>query len=221
MAEALAAEGASVVVNYASSAAAAETVVARITAAGGKAVAVKADVSDPSTHGALFEAFGGVNILVNNAGIYEVANLEDIDEASFHRHFNLNVLTPLLLIKAAAARMGSGDSIINVSSVVSTLSPAGTTVYNATKSALDGITRSLAKELGPRGIRVNSINPGLVETEGLHASPLLGAREGLASITPLGRIGQPGDIGPGVVFLASGDAGWMTGESLYIAGGLH
>lgn len=225
MAEELAAEGAAVIVNYASSQAAAEAVVEKITARGGRAVAVRADVSDAEQHKTLFDAaekaFGKVDVLVNNAGIYEVAALEQIDADHFHRQFNLNVLAPLLLSQEAARRMGAGGSIVNVSSVVSTLSPAGTAVYNATKGAVDSITRTLAKELGPRQIRVNSINPGLVETEGLHASPLIGARQALASVTPLGRIGQPGDIGPGVVFLASDDSKWMTGETLYISGGLR
>ncbi|MBS2040602.1 glucose 1-dehydrogenase [bacterium] len=225
IAEKLAAEGAAVVVNYASSQAGAQAVVDKILAAGGRAVAVRADVSEPTEQLALFEAaekaFGKVDVLVNNAGIYEVAPLEQVTADHFHRQFNLNVLAPLLLSQLAAARMQAGSSIINVSSVVSTLSPANTVVYNATKAALDALTRTLAKELGARGIRVNSINPGLVETEGLHASPLIGAREALAAITPLGRIGKPEDIAPGVVFLASDDSGWMTGDNLYIAGGLR
>ena len=225
MAEKLAAEGAAVIVNYASSQTAAQAVVDKIVAAGGRAQAVQADVSNPEQHKALFDAaegaFGKVDVLVNNAGVYEVAPLEQIDADHFHRQFNLNVLAPLLLTQEAARRMAPGSSIVNVSSVVSTLSPANTSVYNGTKAALDSITRSLAKELGARGIRVNSINPGLVETEGLHASPLLAARQALAAITPLGRIGQPDDIGPGVVFLASDDSKWMTGETLYISGGLR
>lgn len=225
MAEHLAAEGAAVIVNYASSQAAAQKVVERIEAKGGRALAVKADISQPEQHKELFDAaekaFGKVNVLVNNAGVYEVAGLEQIDADHFHRQFNLNVLAPLLLTQEAARRMSDGGSIVNVSSVVSTLSPALTAVYNGTKAALDSITRTLSKELAPRQIRVNSINPGLVETEGLHASPLLGARDALASVTPLGRIGQPDDIGPGVVFLACDDSKWMTGETLYISGGLR
>lgn len=226
IAEHLAREGASVVVNYASSQAGADKVVAKIVAAGGKAVAVQADVSKPEQISALLHAtiqhFGRLDVLVNNAGIYEVAPLKQITPEHFHRHFNLNVLGPLLLSQQAAELFPEeGGTIVNVSSVVSTLSPAGTTVYNASKSALDGITRSLAKELGPRRIRVNSVNPGLIETEGLHASPLLDARGSLEQVSPLGRIGQPEDIAPAVLYLACGDSAFMTGETLYVAGGLH
>jgi len=221
----LAAEGAAVVVNYSSSESAAMSVVQDIRESGGKAHAVQADISDPSQHRKLFEAakeaFGPVDILVNNAGIYEVAPLENIDVDHFRRQFDLNVLALILLSQLAAEQMGGGGSIINISSVVSTLSPANTAVYNATKAAVDAVTRTLAKELGPRQIRVNSVNPGLIETEGLHSSPLLQAREALAQITPLGRIGQPADIAPAVVFLASSDSGWMTGETIYISGGLR
>lgn len=225
IAEELAANGAAVIVNYVSNQKAAQAVVDRIEAKGGRAAAVQADVSDASTHAGLFAAaeqhFGAVNILVNNAGIYEVAPLEGVTAEHFHRQFNLNVLTPLLLTQYVAARMNAGDAIVNVSSVVSALSPAGTSVYNASKSALDNLTRTLAKELGPRQIRVNSVNPGLIETEGLHASPLIQAGPSLAAITPLGRIGQPGDIGPAVAFLASDEARWLTGETLFISGGLR
>jgi len=226
IAEHLAREGASVVVNYASSQAGADKVVAKIVAAGGKAVAVQADVSKPEQISALLHAtiqhFGRLDVLVNNAGIYEVAPLKQITPEHFHRHFNLNVLGPLLLSQQAAELFPEeGGTIVNVSSVVSTLSPAGTTVYNASKSALDGITRSLAKELGPRKIRVNSVNPGLIETEGLHASPLLDAKGSLEQVSPLGRIGQPEDIAPAVLYLACSDSAFMTGETLYVAGGLH
>ena len=226
IAEHLAREGASIVVNYASSQAGADKVVAKIVAAGGQAVAVQADVSRPEQISALLQAaiqhFGRLDVLVNNAGIYEVAPLQQITPEHFHRHFNLNVLGPLLLSQQAAALFPEeGGTIVNVSSVVSTLSPAGTTVYNASKSALDGITRSLAKELGPRKIRVNSVNPGLIETEGLHASPLLDAKGELEQVSPLGRIGQPEDIAPAVLYLACSDSAFMTGETLYVAGGLR
>lgn len=226
VAEHLARAGASVVVNYASSQAGADKVVAKIVAAGGKALAVQADVSKPDQISALLhktiQHFGRLDVLVNNAGIYEVAPLEQITPEHFHRHFDLNVLGPLLLSQQAATLFPEeGGTIVNVSSVVSTLSPAGTTVYNASKSALDAITRSLAKELGPRKIRVNSVNPGLIETEGLHASPLLEAKEELEQISPLGRIGQPEDIAPAVLYLACSDSAFMTGETLYVAGGLR
>ncbi|HRE79448.1 MAG TPA: glucose 1-dehydrogenase [Opitutaceae bacterium] len=226
IARALGAEGASVVVNYASSRADAERVVDSILASGGKAIAVQADVSQSSDVARPFEAalaaFGRLDILVNNAGIYQGAMLSDITEELFHRHFNLNVLGLILATQEAAKRMGAnGGSIVNTSSVLSTLSLPGNGVYNATKSAVDGLTRTFAKELAPRKIRVNSVNPGLVETEGLHATGGMQHRDHMAMITPLGRIGQPTDISPGVVFLCSDDSGWMTGESLYLTGGLR
>ncbi|HEY5893536.1 MAG TPA: glucose 1-dehydrogenase [Chthoniobacterales bacterium] len=226
IARALAAEGASVVVNYASSKAGAEAVVAEIEANGGKAIAVQANVANKAEIERLFEeskkAFGQLDILVNNAGIYEIAPIGQITEEHFHRHFNLNVLGLILTTQEALNHFGpEGGSIINTSSVVSTLSPAGTAVYNATKSAVDGLTRTFAKELGSRKIRVNSVNPGLIETEGTHSAGMVGASEAVAAITPLGRIGQPQDIAPGVVFLASSDSAWMTGETLYLAGGLR
>jgi len=224
-----AAEGAAVVVNYSSSKAGAEQVVAEITSAGGKAVAVQANVAKQADITELFnqaiKAFGRVDILVNNAGIYEFAPLEAVTEEHFHKQFNLNVLGLILTTQEAVKHFGDkGGSIINISSLVSgTFAPATGAVYSATKAAVDAVTRSLSKELGPRKIRVNAINPGMVETEGLHA---VGFAEGdfrnyIESTTPLGRIGQVSDIAPAAVFFASDDAAWITGETLYIAGGLR
>ncbi len=222
----LAAEGAAVVVNYSSSREGADRVVSEIESKGGKAVAVKADLAKQADIERLFaeagKAFGALDILVNNAGIYEGAPLGKITEADFHRHFNLNVLGLILATQEAVKHFGpDGGSIINISSVVSSLSPAGMAVYNATKSAVDGLTRTFAKELGAGKIRVNSVNPGPVETEGTHAAGMVDKFQAFAAITPLGRIGQPDDIAPVVVFLASPDSGWITGESLYAAGGLR
>jgi 3-oxoacyl-[acyl-carrier protein] reductase len=222
----LAAEGAAVVVNYASSKAGADKVVAEITSSGGQAIAVGADVAKKADIERLFaetrRAFGTLDILVNNAGIYEGEPLGRITEENFHRHFNLNVLGLLLATQEALKHFGpEGGSIVNTSSVVSTLSPAGMAVYNATKSAVDGLTRTLAKELGPRKIRVNSVNPGPVETEGTHSAGMVDKFKAFAAATPLGRIGQPDDIAPAVVFLASRDSGWITGESLHVTGGLR
>jgi 3-oxoacyl-[acyl-carrier protein] reductase len=224
----LAAEGAAVVVNYASSKADAERVVAEITRDAGRAVAVQANVASAADVARLFAdtrtAFGKLDVLVNNAGIYEFAPLEAVTEAHFHKQFDVNVLGLLLASKQAAAAFGStGGSIINISSGASTLTPPDTAVYSATKAAVDAITRVLAKELGPRNIRVNAINPGMVETEGVHAAGFIGSefnRQALAR-TALGRIGQPEDIAPAVVFLASDDARWITGETLLVGGGLH
>jgi 3-oxoacyl-[acyl-carrier protein] reductase len=224
-----AAEGAAVVVNYAASKAGAEQVVADITAAGGKAIAVQADVSKQADIQRLFaetiKAFGKVDILVNNAGVYEFSPLEAIAEDHFHKQFNLNVLGLILTTQEAAKHFGeAGGSIINISSVVSsTFAPAQGAVYSATKGAVDAVTRSLSKELGPRKIRVNAINPGMVETEGLHS---VGFAEGefrsyIESQTPLGRIGQVQDIAPAALFLASDDAAWITGEPMFISGGLR
>lgn len=224
-----AAEGATVVVNYSSSQAGAEQVVADITAAGGKAIAVQANVSRQADIARLFKetiaAFGKVDILVNNAGIYEFAPLEDVTEEHFHKQFNLNVLGLILTTQEAIKHFGDqGGSIVNVSSLVSgTYAMATASVYSATKAAVDAVTRSLSKELGSRKIRVNAINPGLVVTEG---SKNLGVTEGefraqLESQTPLGRVGQVNDIAPAALFFASDDAAWITGETLYIAGGLR
>ncbi len=222
----LAAEGAAVVVNYSSSREGADRVVAEITAEGGKAVAVGANVANKAEIERLFAeaqaAFGKLDILVNNAGIYEFAPLGEITEDHFHRQYNLNVLGLILCTQEALKHLGpEGGSIINVSSVVSTLSPAGSAVYNSTKSAVDGLTRTFAKELGARKIRVNSVNPGPVETEGTHAANLLEAFATYAALTPLGRIGQPRDIATGVVFLASDDSAWLTGETLFLTGGFR
>jgi 3-oxoacyl-[acyl-carrier protein] reductase len=222
----LAAEGATVVVNYASSKAGADQVVDEIVAKGGKAIAIQANVGNKTDIQRLFaavtEEFGGLDILVNNAGVYELQPLAMITEEHFHKMFDLNVLGLLLTIQEAVKHINSaGGSIINLSSIVSTLSPANGSVYSATKAAVDAVTRSLAKELAPRNIRVNSINPGLIETEGLHSTGFIDHSQGIAAATPLGRIGQPQDIAPGVVFLASADSGWMTGETLYLTGGLR
>jgi 3-oxoacyl-[acyl-carrier protein] reductase len=226
IAKALAAEGAAVAVNYASSKEGADKVVSEISAAGGKAVAVQGDVSKQADISRLVEesvaALGPIDILVNNAGVYRGAPLGQIDEGNFHLHFNLNVLGLILVTQEALKHFNpGGGSIINVSSVLSTLSLPGLAVYNATKSAVDGLTRTFSKELAARKIRVNSINPGMVETEGLHSTGTIGASDSIAAITPLGRIGQTGDIAPPVVFLASGDSGWITGECLYATGGLR
>jgi 3-oxoacyl-[acyl-carrier protein] reductase len=229
IAEHLAAEGATVVVNYASSKSGADRVVSAITAKGGKALAVQADVSKKADIDRLFAetkaAYGKLDILVNNAGIYEFAPLEAITEEHFHKQFNLNVLGLLLTTQAGVALFGeSGGSVINISSVVSTYAPPASAVYSATKASVDLITRSLAKELGPRKIRVNAVNPGMVATEGAHTAgvtdPEGDFRKHIESTTPLGRIGLPHDIAPAVVFLASDDASWVTGETLVIAGGL-
>lgn len=224
----LAAAGASVVVNYASSKAGADAVVDAITAAGGKAMAVQADVSKHADIIRLFDeakkAYGRIDILVNNAGIYEFAPLEAITEEHFYKQYNLNVLGLLFASQEAAKHIGpEGGSIVNISSVVATAAFANTAVYSSTKAAVVAITSALAKELGPRKIRVNSVNPGMIETEGFHAAGISDSdmRKGIEATTPLGRIGQPGDIAPAVVFLASDDSAWTTGETLYISGGLR
>jgi len=226
IAEHLAAEGASVVVNYASSKAGADAVVKRIAQKEGKAVAVQADVSKAEHVQRLFaetkKAFGKLDILVNNAGTYEFAPLENVTPEHFHKQFNLNVLGLLLATQEAVKHFGpAGGSIVNISSVAATLAPATTSVYSGTKAAVVAITKSLAKELGPRKIRVNAINPGMVETEGLHGAGLAEGdfRKQIEAQTPLGRIGQPQDIAPAAVFLASPESAWITGETLYISGG--
>jgi 3-oxoacyl-[acyl-carrier protein] reductase len=223
----LAAEGAAVVVNYASSKEGADRVVAEITGKGGRAVAVQANVAKQADIQRLFaetkKAFGRLDILVNNAGIYEFAPIESVTPEHFHKQFDLNVLGLLLTTQEALKQLGAGGSIINISSVAATATLPATSVYSATKAAVDAVTRSLAKELGPRQIRVNSINPGMVETEGVHAAGIADSdfRRQTEAQTPLGRIGQPQDIGPAAVFLASGESGWITGETLYIAGGIR
>ena len=226
IAEHLADAGASVVVNYASSKAGADAVVKRITAKQGKAIAVQADVSKPEDIQRLFAetkaAYGKLDILVNNAGIYEFAPLENVTPEHFQKQFNLNVLGLLLTTQEAVKLIGpEGGSVINVSSVVGPMPSPGGSVYSATKAAVDAITVSLAGELGPRKIRVNSINPGMVETEGLHSTGIHGSdfHKHLESITPLGRIGQPHDIASAAVFVASDDAGWFTGQTMLLAGG--
>jgi 3-oxoacyl-[acyl-carrier protein] reductase len=223
----LAAEGASVVVDYASSRDVAAKLADEINQAGGTAVAIQGDVAKAADVERLFgevaARFGSIDILVNNAGVYAFSPIEALTEDEFHRHFNTNVLGVLLSIREALKHFApNGGSIINISSVVSRLAPPQNAVYVATKSAVDGITRSLAKELGPRKIRINSINPGLVETEGTHAGGIIGSEfERQAALqTPLGRVGQPADIAAVAVFLASDDARWMTGETLFASGGL-
>jgi 3-oxoacyl-[acyl-carrier protein] reductase len=224
----LAAEGAAVVVNYASSKEGADRVVDKISKRGGKAIAVQANVGKKADITHLFaqakKAFGKIDILVNNAGVYEFSPLEEMTEEQFHKHFDVNVLGLLLATQEAVRQFDSaGGTIINISSTVTSLTPPNTSVYTATKGAVDAITRTLAKELGPRNIRVNAVNPGMVETEGVVAAGFNEGefRKGVEAQTPLGRIGQPGDIAPAVVFLASSDAAWITGETLRVAGGLR
>src|SRR5262245_52547496 len=227
IAEQLAAEGAAVVVNYASSKAGADAVVKRITQKEGKAVAVQADVSKPEDIKRLFaetkKAFGKLDVLVNNAGVYEFGPLDAITPEHFHRQYDLNVLGLLLTTQEAVKHFGpSGGSVVNISSVVASSAPPTTAVYSGTKAAVNAITKSLATELGPRKIRVNAINPGMVETEGVHAAGIAESdfRRQTEAQTPLGRIGQPQDIAPAAVFFASSDSAWITGETLYISGGL-
>jgi 3-oxoacyl-[acyl-carrier protein] reductase len=225
----LADEGSAVVVNYASSKQGADRVVAEIKRTGGRAVGVQADVSKHADIKRFFgetkNVFGRPNVLVNNAGIYEFAPLEEVTAEHFHRQFDLNVLDLILASQEAVRHFGpAGGSIVNISSLVATLAPATASVYSGTKAAVDAVTRSLSKELGPRRIRVNSISPGIVETEGVAAAvthPIHNRdfRKQLEADTPLGRFGQPEDVGPAVVFFASDDSRWITGETLYISGG--
>lgn len=228
IAKQLAAEGAAVVVNYATSKTGADKVVAEITKGGGTAVAIQADMSAPDQIERLFretkQSFDKLDVLVNNAGLYEFAPLGDVTVEHFQKHFNLNVLGLLLATKEASKYFGpAGGSIVNISSVVATLAVPNAAVYSATKAAVDSITRTLAVELGPRQIRVNSVNPGMVETEGLHSAGITESefRKETEAKTPLGRIGKPSDIATAVVFLASPDSAWITGENLYISGGLR
>jgi 3-oxoacyl-[acyl-carrier protein] reductase len=227
IAKALAAEGASVVVNYSSSKEGADKVVKEITGSGGKATAVQADVSKPADITKLFaetkKAYGKVNILVNNAGIYQFAPLEAITEELFHKQFNLNVLGLLLATQEAVKLFPpEGGSVINVGSGVSTILPPNTSVYSATKASVDAITRILAKELGPKKIRVNSINPGMIETEGVHSAGFIGSdfQKWAEGESPLGRIGQTDDISPTAVYLASSDSKYLTGETIRVTGGI-
>jgi len=226
IAEHLGDEGASVVVNYASSKAGADAVVKRITGNGGKAIAVQADVSKLEDIKRLLaetkSAYGRLDILVNNAGIYEFAPLEGITEDHFHRQFNLNVLGLLLTTQEAVKLMdGNGGSIINISSIVGPMPVPSASVYSATKAAVDAVTVALAGELGPKKIRVNSLNPGMVETEGFHTAGLDQGefRKTAEAQTPLGRIAQPQDIASAAVFFASEDSGWVTGQTLVLSGG--
>jgi 3-oxoacyl-[acyl-carrier protein] reductase len=224
----LALEGASVVVNYASSKTDADKVVDEITKRGGKAVAIQGNVAKKADVEGLFaaskKAFGKIDILVNNAGVYQFSPLEEITEEEFHREFNTNVLGMMLATQEALKHFGpEGGSVINIGSLASSLTPPTAVIYNATKGAVDAITRTLAKELGPKKIRVNSINPGMVITEGAIAG---GYTEGdmrkmFESQTPLGRVGETDDIAPAAVFFASDDSKWITGETLLIAGGLR
>lgn len=224
----LAAAGASIVVNYSSSKAGADQVVAEITAAGGKAVAVHGDVSKPADITRLVTeakaAFGRLDILVNNAGVYEFRPLEAITPEHYHRQFNINVLGLLLTTQEAVKHFpASGGSIINIGSVVTDLTPPMSAVYTGTKGAVDAITGVLAKELGPKGIRVNALNPGLTITEGTHTGGIAGSdmEKNAIKQTPLGRAGQPQDIAKAAVFLASDDSGWVTGELLRVGGGIY
>lgn len=227
IARAFGAHGASVVVNYASSKADADRVVASITGEGGKAVAVQADMAkEVDVRRLMDEArrLGPIDILVNNAGVYEFLPLEQVTTEHFHRHYDINVLGPLLATREAVARFNpAGGSIINISSIASSYAPPATAVYSGTKAALDAMTRVLAKELGARKIRVNAINPGMVETEGVHAAGFATGdfRKQVEATAPLGRIGQPRDIAPAAVYFASDDAAWVTGETLVISGGLR
>jgi 3-oxoacyl-[acyl-carrier protein] reductase len=226
IAEYLADAGASVVVNYASSKSGADAVVARIVAKGGKAIAVQGDVSKQEDITRLFaetdKAYGALDVLVNNAGVYEFLPLEAITAEHFHKQYNLNVLGLLLTTQAAVPYMKNGGSVINIGSVVGSMpSPAGT-VYSSTKAAVDAITIALSKELGAKKIRVNSLNPGMVETEGLHTAGFAESdfRKHIETTTPLGRIGQPQDIATAAVFFASDDSGWLSGQIVLAAGGM-
>jgi 3-oxoacyl-[acyl-carrier protein] reductase len=228
IAEHLAGEGATVVVNYATDKKGAERVVERIRNSGGTAIAVQANVAKPADVARLFTetkaAYGKLDILVNNAGIYEFQPLENITPEHFHKQYDLNVLGLLIATQEAVKLMGPrGGSIINVSSVAGPMPVATASVYSGTKAAVDAITVALSKELGPRGIRVNSINPGMVETEGLHAAGIAASdfRKSIEAQTPLGRIGQPEDIARAATFFASPDSGWVTGQTLLLAGGFR
>jgi 3-oxoacyl-[acyl-carrier protein] reductase len=227
IAKTLAANGAAVVVNYASSKAGADQVVDAIKAQGGKAVAVQGDVSKAADAKAIIEAavgnYGRLDILVNNSGVYEFGPLEAVTETQFHKMFDINVLGLLLVTQAASAHLGEGGSIINISSGVTAITPPQTAVYTASKGAVDAITGVLAKELGPRKIRVNTVSPSLTETEGTHAAGMIASEfeAGIIVQTPLGRLGQPQDIADVVAFVASDDARWLTGERILAGGGLR
>jgi 3-oxoacyl-[acyl-carrier protein] reductase len=225
IAKSLGAAGASVVVNYSSDKSGADKAVESITKAGGKAIAVKGNVSKPADAEAIIDAaiktYGHLDILVNNSGVYEMLPLEAVTPEHFHKQFDVNVLGLLLVTQAAVKHLPNGGSIINIGSLVSRITPPQSAVYTATKGAVDAITGVLSLELGPKGIRVNALNPGLVETEGTHTAGFIGSEfhNSAAASTPLGRIGQPGDIATAAVFLASDDAGWINGQLINAAGG--
>jgi 3-oxoacyl-[acyl-carrier protein] reductase len=227
IAKSLAAEGASVVVNYASSKAGADAVVSAISSTGGKAVAVQGDVATASGAQGIIDAaiknFGRIDVLVNNSGVYEFSPIENFTEEHYNKIFNVNVLGLLRTTQAAVKHLGEGGSIINIGSVVTTLAPPNSAVYTGTKGAVDAITKVLAHELGPKKIRVNSINPGMVETEGAHSAGFIGSafEANAVAQTPLGRIGQVDDIASVATFLASSDSKWITGELLSAGGGLR
>lgn len=228
IAKALGAEGASVVVNYATDKSGAEKTVAEITKAGGKAVAVGASVAKSGDIEKLFaetkKAYGKVDILVNNAGVYAFSPLEAVTEEEINRIFTTNVTGLLLTTKAAVGLFPSeGGSVINIGSVVSELTPPNSSIYTGTKGAVDAITRVLAKELGPKKIRVNAINPGFTLTEGTHTAGIAGSdfETNAVAQTPLGRAGQPEDIADVVTFIASDEARWITGSLLQAGGGLR
>lgn len=228
IAKSLAAEGASVVVNYSSAKEGADKVVADIVKDGGRAVAVRADVSQPGDVDKLFaethNTFGAADILVNNAGVYQFNLIEEVTPEEFKRQFDTNVLGLLLVTKGAVKSFGEkGGSIINISSTVTRITPAGSSIYTGTKGAVDSITQVLSKELGPKNIRVNAINPGMIETEGTHTAGFIGSdfHKDAIKATPLGRGGQPTDIAPVAVFLASDESKWLTGETIIASGGIR
>jgi 3-oxoacyl-[acyl-carrier protein] reductase len=227
IAKSLAAEGASVIVNYSSSKEGADAVVKDITRAGGKAAAVRGDVSKAAEAQSIIDAairnYGRLDILVNNSGVYGFAPIQEITEDQFHRHFNINVLGLLLTTQAAVKHLSEGGSIINISSAVTSLTPPASAVYSGTKGAVDAISGVLARELGPKRIRVNTINPGVVETEGTVAGGFIGSdfEKGVVAQTALGRTGRPDDIADVAVFLASNDSRWLTGEHISASGGLR
>ena len=226
IAKELAARGAAVAVNYSGSKAEAEKIVADIKKSGGKAIAVQANVANPDTIGPLVETvakeLGPISVLVNNAGIYEFGAIEAITPDHFHKQFNVNVLGLLLTTQAALKHFDTkGGSVINIGSIVGKMAFPNAAVYSATKGAVDSITVSLSKELGPKGIRVNALNPGLIETEGTHTAGVIGTDLEASAIkeTPLGRIGQPQDVATAAAFLASNDSAWINGQTIYAAGG--
>ena len=227
IAKSLGAAGASVVVNYSSDKAGAESVVKAITDSGSKAVAVQGDVSKTTDAakiiGTAITSFGKLDVVVNNSGVYQFAPLEAVTEELFHKQFNTNVLGTLLVTQAALPHLKEGASVINIGSLVSRITPAASSVYTGTKGAVDAITGVLSVELGPKGIRVNALNPGLIETEGTHTAGFIGSdfHKDAVAKTQLGRTGQPKDIADVAVFLASDEAGWLTGQLINAAGGVR